>query len=236
MAHRAAVPSRALRAVRDAIRSHPVATATIAAGAWLIGAFLVLVGLDLVIVVALLAVVAAAALALHRFGARALAPSSSAGRGRLAVGAAGLSALVTFGLIQLVPYGHNHTNPPVTGEPQWANAQTRDLMVSSCFACHSNEVDYPAYASIAPLSWAVQRHVDEGRDAVNYSEFSSDPRDADETVDVVAEGEMPPPFYTRFGRHPEAKLTDPQLQQLIEGLRATPGMSEDGDASSSDGD
>ena len=229
-------PSRALRTVSGAIRKHPAAVAAIAVGAWLLGAFLVLVGLDLAIVVALFAVVAAGGFALYRLGSRRLAPSSSAGRGRLAVGSAGLSVVVTFGLIQLVPYGRDHSNPPVSGEPPWANAQTRELMVNSCFACHSNEVDYPAYASIAPLSWAVQRHVDEGREAVNYSEFTSDPRDAEDTVDVVSEGEMPPPFYTRFGRHPEAKLTDPQLQALIEGLRATPGLSEDGHTASSDGD
>jgi hypothetical protein len=28
-----------------------------------------------------------------------------------------IGALVAFGLIQLVPYGRNHINPPVTTEP-----------------------------------------------------------------------------------------------------------------------
>ena len=140
-----------------------------------------------------------------------------------------------FLAIQLVPYGRDHSNPPVTGEPKWASPQTRELMVNACYSCHSNEVEYPAYASVAPLSWAVQRHVDEGREAVNYSEFASDPGEADNTVEVVEEGEMPPPFYTRFGWHPEAKLSDPELESLIAGLRATPGMSE-GEEGSSDGD
>jgi len=30
-------------------------------------------------------------------------------------------------LIQLVPYGRNHTNPPVVQEPQWDSQQTRKL-------------------------------------------------------------------------------------------------------------
>ena len=52
-----------------------------------------------------------------------------------------LSGVLTFGIIQLVPYGRAHSNPPVTGEPKWPTPETRQLMVDSCFACHSNEVE-----------------------------------------------------------------------------------------------
>jgi hypothetical protein len=37
---------------------------------------------------------------------------------------------------------------------------------------------------------------------------------------------MPPSFYTTFGRHPEAKLTQAEIAELIAGLKATPGFSE----------
>jgi hypothetical protein len=62
---------------------------------------------------------------------------------------------------------------------------------------------------------------------VNYSEFDSRQRGADETIEVIQEGSMPPSYYTRFGRHPEAKITNAELQELLVGLRATPGLSED---------
>jgi hypothetical protein len=139
-----------------------------------------------------------------------------------------VSGLVTFGVIQLVPYGRDHSNPPGSGEPEWASAETRDLMVEACYSCHSNEVDYPPDASIAPISWATQHHVDEGREAVNYSDFATDPGEADESIEVIEEGEMPPAYFTRFGLHPEANLTAAQKRTLIEGLRATPGMTEPG--------
>jgi hypothetical protein len=42
-------------------------------------------------------------------------------------------------LIQFVPYGHDHTNPPVMQEPQWDTMQTRTLAKRACFDCHSNE-------------------------------------------------------------------------------------------------
>ena len=81
--------------------------------------------------------------------------------------------VVVFALIQAVPYGRSHKNGPITGEPKWSSPETRELMVRACFGCHSNEVKYPSYANVAPISWAVQNHVDEGRSKVNYSEFTS---------------------------------------------------------------
>ena len=137
--------------------------------------------------------------------------------------AATLGTMVT---IQAIPYGRAHSNPPITGEPEWATPRTRELMVRACFGCHSNEVEYPAYASVAPISWVVEAHVAEGREKVNYSEFDSRQRGADETIEVIEEGSMPPGYYTQFGRHPEAKLTTAEVAELIAGLKATPGLSE----------
>ena len=137
------------------------------------------------------------------------------------------SILVMLPVIQAVPYGRAHSNPPITGEPQWSSPRTRELMARACFGCHSNEVEYPSYASVAPISWVVEAHVAEGREKVNYSEFDQRQRGADETIEVIEEGSMPPAYYTRFGRHPEAKLTSAELQELIDGLRLTPGLSED---------
>jgi hypothetical protein len=71
----------------------------------------------------------------------------------------------------------------------------------------------------------VQSHIDEGRQKVNYSEFDQRQRGADETLEVIVEGSMPPFYYTMFGRHPEAKLTESELQTLIAGIKATPGLS-----------
>jgi hypothetical protein len=137
--------------------------------------------------------------------------------------------VITFAVIQLVPYGRTHDNPESTGEPQWASPRTRELMVNACYGCHSNEVEWPWYSNVAPISWAITDHVDEGRGKVNYSDFESDPGDADETFEVVEEGSMPPDYYTAFGLHPEANLSEDELAELIAGIRATPGLSEDED-------
>ena len=65
--------------------------------------------------------------------------------------------------VQAVPFGRDHSNPPITAEPTWDSPRTRDLTVRACFACLSNEVQYPWYSQIAPMSWAVQLHVEQGR-------------------------------------------------------------------------
>lgn len=158
---------------------------------------------------------------------------ATAGGSRVAtakfIGVLFAATALTLVAIQLVPYGRDHSNPAITGEPQWANPETRELMVRACFGCHSNEVEYPAYASVAPVSWVVQSHIDEGREKVNYSEFDRRQRGADETLEVIQEGEMPPHYYTVFGLHPEARLTRTELDTLIAGIRATPGLAEHDD-------
>ncbi len=147
-----------------------------------------------------------------------------------------IAGVVVLGVIQVVPYGRAHSNPVPTGEPEWSSPRTRELMVGACYACHSNEVEWPWYSNVAPISWAVTDHVDEGRDAVNYSEFATRRGDADETIEVIQEGSMPPGYFTAFGLHPEAKLSDAEIDELIAGLRATPGLSEHGDDGDDDDD
>lgn len=133
------------------------------------------------------------------------------------------SFAVLFLLMQLVPYGHDHVNPPVLSEPQWNNAETRALAQRACFDCHSNETVWPAYTSIAPGSWLIQRDVDEGREKMNFSEWGQDgSMDYDEIEEVVMEGEMPPFQYLII--HGEARLTQAEKAQLLDGFRQSLGV------------
>lgn len=128
-----------------------------------------------------------------------------------------LSGLVLFGLIQLVPYGRDHTNPPVVQEPAW-DAQTRALAKRACFDCHSNETVWPWYSNIAPISWLLQRDAEKGRDEMNFSEWEQGEDKTDDIAEVIREGEMPLPPYLLM--HPTARLSDAEKEQLIQGLQA----------------
>jgi mono/diheme cytochrome c family protein len=139
----------------------------------------------------------------------------------------GLVALIgTLLVIQLVPYGRDHTNPPVVAEPAWDSAHTRELAVRACFDCHSNETVWPWYSNVAPMSWLVQRDVDEGRETLNFSEWDR-PQEAEEAAETVREGSMPPSQYLLT--HPEARLSDAELSALAAGLAATLGDEGDGE-------
>lgn len=126
-----------------------------------------------------------------------------------------------FIVIQFIPYGRNHTNPPVVAEPQWDTPQTRELAVRACFDCHSNETSWPWYTNVAPVSWLTQRDVEEGRQRLNFSQWGQRRQEMDEIAEVIYNGEMPPAQF--LITHPEARLTDPEKQQLIQGLQASLG-------------
>ncbi len=137
------------------------------------------------------------------------------------LGISGLTVLAALVVAQLVPYGRDHTNPPVAAEPHWDSAATRSLAQRACFDCHSNETHWPWYSHVAPSSWLLQSHVDEGREVLNFSEFQKTYKEAHEAGQEVREGEMPPFSYLLM--HPEARLSADEKQQLARGLDATLG-------------
>jgi hypothetical protein len=125
--------------------------------------------------------------------------------------------LGAFGLLQLVPYGWTKTNPPVTAPAPWPSAEAEEIARTSCYACHSNETDWPAYSYVAPFSWLVRSHVEDGRDELNFSEWSADAADAAEDArEEIVEGEMPPSDYRLL--HRDAALTDEEAAVLIDAL------------------
>jgi mono/diheme cytochrome c family protein len=137
------------------------------------------------------------------------------------LGTLAAAGLVVFTFLQVVPYGHEHTNPPVVQEPQWDAAETRALARRACFDCHSNETQWPAYADIAPVSWLVQRDVTGGRAALNFSEWHRPQREAHEAAGAVLDGEMPMRVYALM--HAHARLSEAERQALAAGLARTLG-------------
>jgi hypothetical protein len=136
----------------------------------------------------------------------------------IVLGVLGVTAIIL--LIQLIPYGRAHANPPVVKEPQWNTPETRSLAVRACFDCHSNETVWPWYSSVAPFSWLIQRDVDEGRGRLNFSAWGQlRIRRVGEIGEVIMEGEMPPWYYVI--QHPTAGLSAAEKQALVDGLLAT---------------
>ncbi len=127
-----------------------------------------------------------------------------------------LVILVAFVAIQFVPVELG--NPPVE-EDIAAPPEVAAILRRSCYDCHSHEVSMPWYASVAPVSWLLERDVREGRRELNFSTWnlSSPKRRAhklEEIVEQTAEGEMPPWFYLPL--HPSADLSPADLKLLAD--------------------
>lgn len=128
-----------------------------------------------------------------------------------------LVGVVVLAAIQLVPYGRDHSNPPVVQTAPWPDERAAEVFAQSCAACHSNETDWPWYSHVAPMSWLVHRDVVEGRDEMNVSRWDDDAGEADDAIEVIADGSMPPLRYVLA--HPSARLTDEEARILVDALR-----------------
>jgi len=134
--------------------------------------------------------------------------------------------IVLFIAIQFIPYGRDHINPRVEAEPQWDTSTTKTLFMRACGDCHSNETKWPIYSDIAPISWFIYAHVQEGREHFNISMLGIQKNNkSDEAAEELEEGDMPLSSYLLA--HPEAKLTKSEKEELIQGLKNTFGDKEE---------
>jgi Haem-binding domain len=79
---------------------------------------------------------------------------------------------------------------------------------------------WPWHSHLAPASFLVVNHVNDGRRRLNFSEWDKPQRATLKGVeDNVTRGEMPIWSYLLVHRH--AKLTSAEAKHLLDGLRAT---------------
>lgn len=136
-----------------------------------------------------------------------------------------IGILVILVLIQLIRI--DKTNPPVETANDFITIANPPqdvalILKESCYDCHSNTTIYPWYTNVAPVSWWLKNHINDGRKHLNFSEWRNyTAKKADhkleETVEMVEEGEMPLTSYTLL--HPKAKLTPAQRDKLVAWLK-----------------
>ena len=108
------------------------------------------------------------------------------------------------------------------GLPLLSNPETTRVLVRACANCHSNHTDWPWYSHVAPVSWWIARHVREGRDRLDFSEWEtySQPQRRDKLVSIcglISTGRMPPPLYSSM--HPEANLTEAEKRAVCASVK-----------------
>ena len=138
----------------------------------------------------------------------------------------GIAFIVLFIVIQV--FRINKTITPVNEQTDFmavtqTNPEVATILKNACYDCHSNQPTYPWYTSVAPVSWWIKNHINEGSKHLNFSIWQTytvkrKDHKLEECVEMIEEGEMPMNSYTWM--HPEAKLTDAQKLLLIDWFKA----------------
>ena len=141
-----------------------------------------------------------------------------------------LGALVAvFVLIQFVPYGRDHTDPPVTNSFKWTSMQAKAIARRSCYDCHSNHTKYWWAVDIAPFSWLAAHDIQDGRARLNFSEWTGSL--STPVLESAVSNNMPPLQYTLL--HPHAKLSAADKQTLLDGFQQSVAAMDNGGGSGS---
>lgn len=97
-----------------------------------------------------------------------------------------------------------------------APSEIMTMFKQSCYDCHSNNVNWPWYSKIAPFSWIISEHVNDGRKWLNFSEWEAYSQEEKNrklkgiyrTVYAVM------PLHSYLWLHEEADLTKEQRKQI----------------------
>jgi hypothetical protein len=123
------------------------------------------------------------------------------------------SLLILLVGIQFIPTSNNQQE--ITPYSDIRNVYTISdnvltILETSCYDCHSNNTNYPFYSRIQPMGMLMDKHVREGKEVLNFSEFGdlSNRGKRNKLFSIqnqIKDGEMPLTSYTLM--HNEAKLS-----------------------------
>lgn len=129
--------------------------------------------------------------------------------------------LVGFAMIQFIPV--DKVNKPVDKTKNFVEvkntpAKVSELIKNACYDCHSDETVYPKYAYIAPFSWSVKSHINDGREHLNFSVWETYNDDLKrnmltKSIQTIENKTMPMPAYIIY--HKEANLSQAERGLLI---------------------
>lgn len=131
-----------------------------------------------------------------------------------------LALLIILVLIQFIPALPADYEPAPGQTFQEVHQLPQDvamILKTACYDCHSHQAKWPWYSKVAPVSFWIGHHVEEGREHLDFSQWATySAKKADhkleEVIEEVKEGEMPMDSYTWL--HPEANLSPEQVSRL----------------------
>lgn len=93
------------------------------------------------------------------------------------------------------------------------------VFLNSCYDCHSNNTKYPWYSNVAPFSWYLKRHIEEGKAHLNFSSWGIMDKaqkitQLDQICEEITYETMPLNSYLWI--HSSAKLTKQEMEAICE--------------------
>jgi hypothetical protein len=138
-----------------------------------------------------------------------------------------LGILVVIILIQFIRPQKNISNSEINSITTVMEVpnEVQQIIKTSCADCHSNKTNYPWYSEIAPISWYLAQHVNEGKEYLNFSEWTTYNKNQKSHIindleEVLIDVEMPLKSYLLI--HTEAKLSQNQYETLLNWVKTIP--------------
>ncbi len=102
-----------------------------------------------------------------------------------------------------------------------APKNVKALINNSCYDCHSNQTNYVWFDHIAPMSWTVDKHINDAKRELNLSEWATmDYRDKRKALSLIAtnitEDKMPLESYVNL--HWDSKLSQTDKKEILKWL------------------
>jgi uncharacterized membrane protein len=98
------------------------------------------------------------------------------------------------------------------------------VLQNACFDCHSNNTSYPWYSNIQPMALIMARHIKNGKEKLNFSDFGSNTTRKQISrlkgiANQIKDDEMPIASYKAM--HKKANLTKEEKILIIDWMNKT---------------
>lgn len=103
-----------------------------------------------------------------------------------------------------------------------APSNIKAILKRSCYDCHSNDAVIPWYGDIAPFSWYVRSHINDGRKVLNFSTFNKLSLEKKQKAfdDIEESIVIRMPLSTYLWMHSDATLRDNDKKALKEWIKS----------------
>lgn len=126
--------------------------------------------------------------------------------------------------IQFIPVSRE--NPAAAADLEIeAPAHVMGIFKRACYDCHSNQTDWPWYSRVAPVSWFVSQHVNDGREWLNFSAWKGYDavKKAKSRIEIYRSISHAMPLGSYVRLHPDAKLNSEDKAAIRAWTGVTPG-------------